>query len=350
MLIPVTHILPLTTIERRRFLPAEGEVLVRAGQEVRADEVIARANLYAEHISLDLARGLGVPKSKVTDYLKRSIGEDVPSGGIIASKAGLVSRVVRAPKDGKLVAVGGGQALLQVSRKPYELQAGIPGTVFKVEADLGAVIQCTGAWIQGIWGNGKIGVGGLFVSAKSPDDELTSQDVDPSRRGQIMFSGHCANPKVLELLVVNKIRGLILGSMATKVMPTASKMPYPIMVLDGFGNIPINSAAFQLLSTSEGRETTVNATPFNRATGDRPEVIMPVGGDVAASVPIDLTHIEAGKRVRVTKSPYQGKIGTVTNLLDFSKLPNGLLADSAEVEFSEEEKAVVPLANLEILE
>ena len=132
MLIPVTHILPLTTIERRRFLPIEGKVLVRAGQDVRADEVIATADVYAEHISLDLARGLGVPKNKVTSYLKRGISEEIPAGGVIATKAGLFSRVVRAPRAGKLVAVGGGQALLQVSHQPYELLAGIPGTVFKV--------------------------------------------------------------------------------------------------------------------------------------------------------------------------------------------------------------------------
>lgn len=350
MLIPITHILPLTTIERRRFLPVEGEVLVRAGQEVRADETIARANFHAEHISLDLARGLGVPKSKVTQYLRREIGENISAGGIIATKSGLMSRSVRAPKNGKLVAVGGGQALLQVNRQPYELKAGIPGTVFKVETDLGAVIQCTGAWIQGVWGNGQIGVGGLFVAAQSPDDVLTAKDVDPSHRGQIMFAGHCADPKVLDLLVSNKMRGLILGSMATRVVPAAAKMPYPIIVLDGFGKIPVNPTAFQLLSTSEQRETTLNATPLNRHTGERPEAILPVAGDIAANVPVELTHIDVGKVVRIVKTPYQGKVGSVNKLAGYVKMPNGLLANSAEVELSEKEKVVVPLANLEILE
>lgn len=350
MLIPVTHILPLTIIERRRFLPVPGEVLVRAGQDVRADDIVAKANVHAEHISLDLSRGLGVPKGKVTDYLKRAIGENISEGGIIASKPGVVSRVVRVPKAGKLVAVGGGQALLQISRKPFELPAGIPGTVFKVEAELGVVIQCTGAWIQGVWGNGKIGVGGLFVCAESPDHVLTPKDVDPSHRGQIMLAGHCADPRVLELLITNKMRGLILGSMATRLMPAAAKMPYPIIVLDGFGKMPINTAAFQLLSTSDARETTLNATPYNRDTGERPEAILPVSGDIAANVPVDLTHIEAGKLVRITKTPYHGQVGTVENLLDFAKMPNGLLANAAEVAFSDEEKVVVPLANLEILE
>lgn len=350
MLIPVTHILPLTTIERRRMLPIEGKVLVRAGQDVRADEVIATANVYAEHISLDLARGLGVPKNKVASYLKRSISEDIPAGGVIATKAGLVSRVVRAPQAGKLVAIGGGQALLQVSHEPFELKAGIPGTVFKVEADLGAIIQCTGAWIQGVWGNGQIATGGLFVSAKSPDDELTARDVDPSQRGQIMLSGYCGDPKVLDLLHQNKMRGLILGSMSTRVMPYAARMPYPIMVLEGFGKIPINEAAFKLLSTSAQRETSLNAMVYNPATGDRPEAILPMSGDVAASGPIDLVHMEEGKRVRIKRAPHIGQVGMVSKLLGPTKMPNGLLADSVEVSFSDQEKVAVPLANLEILE
>jgi len=43
-------------------------------------------------------------------------------------------------------------------------------------------------------------------------------------------------------------------------------------------------------------------------------------------------------------------VGKVSSLLGFTTMPNGLMADSAEVTLSEEEKVVVPLANLEILE
>jgi hypothetical protein len=36
MLAPVTHILPLATVQRQRVLPVPGRVLVRKGQEVAA--------------------------------------------------------------------------------------------------------------------------------------------------------------------------------------------------------------------------------------------------------------------------------------------------------------------------
>ncbi|MEJ2486112.1 MAG: hypothetical protein P8Y72_09265 [Anaerolineales bacterium] len=349
MLIPVTHILPVTTIERRRMLPIAGTVLVRAGQEVRADEVIATADLKGEHISLDLARGLGVPKSKTTSYLQREIGDEIPEGAVIASRPGLVSRVVRAPKAGKLVAVGGGQALLQITRRPFELKAGIPGAVVKVEADYGAIIQVTGAWVQGVWGNGRIGIGGLYVSADSPDHVLQSRDLDPSQRGQVMLAGHCNNPKMLDALDKIKMRGLILGSMDTRLRPIASRMPYPIMVLEGFGKIPINPVAYRLLSTSAQRETTLNAARFDRATGERPELIIPVVGEVASSVPVELEPLDVGKRVRIMHPPYRGMVGTVSNLAGNQQMPNGLRAESVEITFGEEEKVVVPVANIEIL-
>jgi hypothetical protein len=326
-----------------------GTVLVRAGQEVRAEDVIATADLYADHISLDLARGLSVPKKSVTSYLKRAIGDEIPEDGVIASKSGLISRVVRAPKKGVLVAVGGGQALLQVNLRPYQLKAGIPGMVEKVEADFGAVIRVQGSWIQGVWGNGKIGTGGLYVSAESPDHVLQAKDIDPSQRGQVMLAGYCSSPDALETLVSVKMRGLILGSMSTRLRPVAAKMPYPIVVLEGFGQIPINPIAYRLLSTSAQRETTLNATKFDPTTGERPEVIIPVPGTDSTRMPVSLDHIEVGRQVRILGAPYQGMVGTVNNLPGMGRMTNGIRTEAVEVLFEADEKVLVPLANIEIL-
>ena len=360
MLLPVTHVLPLTTIERRRMLPVAGTVLVRSGQEVGASDVIATADVFAEHISLDLARGLGVPKAQVAELMQRKIGDKVAKGAVIASRPGVVSRVVRSPKAGKLVAVGGGQALLQVSRKPFELRAGIPGRIFKVEPDYGAIIRMTGSWIEGVWGNGRLGVGGLYVAASTPDHVLSARDLDPSRRGQIVLAGHCAEADVLETVLQLKMRGLVLGSLTTRLRPMAAQMPYPIMVLEGFGNIPINSIAYRLLSTSAEREITLNAAQFNRSTGDRPEIVIPASSDIDAPMPMQMVNLDIGNQVRILRDPYMGMVGSVTGLLGVRRLENGLHAETAEVTLDTEantnddepvleEKVVVPLANLEII-
>jgi hypothetical protein len=349
MLIPVSHTLPLTTVQRRRFLPTPGKVLVRAGQEVTADEIIAVTTAFAKHISIDLERGLGVPKGQVNQYLKRKIGDDIPEGGVIASRSGLLGRAVRAPQAGKLVTVGGGQVLLRVSQKPYELRAGIPGTVIQVEADYGAIIQTTGAWVQGVWGNGKVSTGGLALAVEQPDEAISSKDLDPALRSLILLAGYCVDPQVFEDMAKFTMKGLILGSMATRLIPAAMRAPFPVVVVDGFGAMGLNMAAFRLLSTNVERDISLNAAPFVRQTGQRPEVIIPMKGQGAPPVPMDLLNVDIGQQVHILRAPYHGQVGTISRLLGTIRFPNGLRAEAAEVSIGEEDTALVPLANLEIL-
>jgi len=350
MLKPITHILPLAKILRQRLMPVEGIVLVRAGQEVRADEVIAQAEINPEHISLNIERGLGIPKNRVSNYLKRAIGDNIPEGGVIASKSGMIAREVRAPRAGKLVAVGGGQVLLQVSNRPFELLAGIPGTVLEVKADIGAVIQTSGAWIQGVWGNGRLDIGPLQSIPQESQQALTVGQLDTSYRGSILIANYCDDPKSLEKGAEIRLKGLILGSLATRLLPVASRMRYPIILLDGFGKIPMNSAAYNLLSTNVQREATLNAMPYDRQTGDRPEIIIPLSSVTNPPIPINMSQLKPTDRVRILRDPYQGAVGTVEAILPrMTRFPNGLQAEACEVILEDEEKAVVPLANIEVL-
>lgn len=350
MFTQVTHILPVAKIRRQRYLPVAGSVLVRAGQDVRADDVIAQANINPEHISLDIELGLSVPKNKVTGYLKRKIGDEIPEGGVVASRSGMVSRVVRAPRAGKLVAVGGGQALLQVSNKPFELIAAIPGSVIEVKAEYGAIIQTTGAWIQGVWGNGRLGIGALHVLPEGSGSLFTSDQLDPSQRNAILLAGHCGDQRALEIAAGNKLRGLIVGSLSTRLVPVAARVPYPIIVIDGFGRFPMSTGAYNLLSTNLQREVTVNAVKYDLLTGDRPEIVIPLSAVENPPIPITLGQLNVHDRIRILRSPHLGVIGTVNSFLPgLTRFPNGLRAEAVEIVLEDEEKAVVPLANIEVL-
>ena len=137
-----------------------------------------------------------------------------------------------------------------------------------------------------------------------------------------------------------------------------SDLRYPIMVLEGFGNIPINPVAYKLLSTSADREATLNAMHFNRTTGDRPELVIPVRGGPDVPMPMQLIQLDIGNQVRVLRDPYLGSVGTVTEMLGMQRMENGLMAESVGVTLNAdvdddlpmvEEKIVVPLANLEII-
>jgi hypothetical protein len=332
------------------MLPVEGVVLVRAGQEVKADEVIAQAEINPEHISLNIERGLGVPRSRVSNYLKREIGDDIPQGGVIARRSGMFSREVRAPRAGKLVAVGGGQVLVQVSNRPFDLLAGIPGTVLEIKADLGAVIQTSGAWIQGVWGNGRLEVGPLQSIPQEKNQPVTPGRLDSGYQGSIVLAGHCGDREVLEKGAEIRLKGLILGSMATRLIPLASRVPYPILLIDGFGKIPMNSAAYNLLSTNVQREVTLNAMEYNQLTGDRPEVVIPLTRVENPPIPINIGQVKPSDRIRILRQPHQGAVGTVEAVIPgLKRFPSGLQLEAVEVLLENGEKAVVPVANIEVL-
>lgn len=349
MLASVTHILPLTSIHRVRTLPVAGQVLVRPGQKVAATDVIAQASIPAEHMVLDIRRGLGVSKAGEAERaIVRQQGDRLEKGDVIAETGGLFSRIVRAPAAGEIVSIGSGQVLLRVSSRTVEVKAGFAGTVAEIIPDLGAAIETSGALVQGVWGNEAVDNGLLLVVAREPDEELTRPSIDVSMRGAIVLAGHCASQDALRAGAELPLRGLILASITADLVPFAAAQKYPIFVLEGFGKIPMNDTAFRLLSSSEKREVSIN-TYFNPALGQRPEVIIPLPS--IGSPPRETDYFAPSQTVRIQGAPYAGKIGMITQVkAGLTELPNGLRAPAAEVQLDSDTRVLVPLANLEVIE
>lgn len=350
MLATVTHILPIAKIRRERLLPTKGTVLARGGQSVNATDVIAEAYVKADYITLDIARALGIGPEDVADSLLREIGDQIDAGSLIAKGGGLSPRQLRAPANGRLVAVSGGQALLEIGHKPFKLQAGLSGVVAEVIADEGCIIETTGAWVQGVWGNGRVDTGPMRVYAESADEPLGPGKFSSDHTGDVILAGKCTDRAALEAGSKVGIAGLIVGSISTRLRPVASKMPYPIVVLDGFGDLPMNTAAYTLLSTNKERETVVNAEVYDRYKGTRPEVVIPLGNVGNPILPMDLSSFEIGQKVRVIKAPHAAGVATISGLPGkFVRFPSGLRAAGAEIQFEDGEKTLVPLANIEVI-
>jgi hypothetical protein len=347
----ITHFLPLTTIRRARLLPIPGRVVARKGQKVGATDVIADARLTREHLVLDIARGLGLPANQADTCIQRHAGEDVEEGDVIAGPVGVARRVVRAPKSGQVVVTGGGQILLELDSPPFELRAGIPGVVTELIDDRGAVIEATGALIQGVWGNGRIDFGSMGVLVRSPQDSLTADRLDVSQRGTILLGGYCGDAEILNNAADIPIRGLILASMDSALVPLASKQRYPIMIVEGFGNLPMNSSAYKLLSTSDRREVAINAEPWDPIAGTRPEVVIPLPAARQPGTPVEVVSFAVGQKVRLVGILHKAPIGVIANLRSgLTALANGIKAPAAEIRLENGENVVFPLANLEVLD
>ncbi|HND48400.1 MAG TPA: hypothetical protein PLL95_07545, partial [Anaerolineales bacterium] len=161
MLAPVHHVIGLTTIVRERLLPISGNVIARVQQKVTASEVVAETRWAREHALLDVARILGVSPTVADKLIKCKVDDKVAASAEIAVGRGLFPRSVRAPKDGRVVAVGGGQVLMEIGEAKMEVRAGVPGTVVQVVPGRGVVVQAFGGLVQGVWGNGRIDSGVL---------------------------------------------------------------------------------------------------------------------------------------------------------------------------------------------
>lgn len=350
MLAPVLHILPLASIVRERLLPVSGKVSAHVNQRVSPTDVVADASFAREHVLLDVARTFGVSANAADKLIKVNEGDRVMQGALVAESRGLFPRSIRAPQAGRVMVAGSGQILMEVGDARIELRAGLPGLVTQVIPERGVVIRTAGALIQGVWGNGRIDNGLMSSVIEKPDDVLTADRLDVSLRGSVILGGHVRDADTLRVAAELPIRGLIISSLLSPLIATGYQMRYPILVLDGFGTLPMNSAAFKLLTTNNKREVTVNAEHFDRYSGNRPEVIIPLPVTSEPAEPNAYKMFAVGQMVRMRRPPNAGMIGTISNLpRGLSTLPSGLRAPAADIRLENGESVVAPLVNLEVV-
>ena len=350
MLGPVNHIVGLTSIVRERVLPVSGNVLARLNQKVTATEIVAETRWSREHILIDVARTLQLSPAAAERLVRCKVGDKLAAGTEIAKGKSLIAPTVRVPREGTVVAVGGGQVLLEIGESKIELRAGIPGTVIEVMPGRGVVIQTAGSLIQGIWGNGRVDMGVLANIMDGPDDVLTEAKMDVNLRGSILLGGTVKDADTLHAAAELPARGLIISSLFPSVIPTAREMKYPIVVTDGFGPMPMNSAAYRLLSTNAKRDVILNAEAYNRYTGARPEVIIPLPISSEPPSSPEIMAFAPGQQIRMRRPPFMGSIGSIEMLRPgLTTLPSGLRAPAADVKLENGEIVVVPLVNLEVV-
>ncbi len=350
MIAPTTHIMALATLVRTRMLPSAGRIIVRTGQKVTSTDVVGDAVIGRKYMIVDFAQGLNLSPKKAIALLKVKKGQKVEAKEVLAESTGIFSRSVIAPAEGRVVAIGGGKLVLETGGSTFELVAGIPGIVSEVIADRGVVIRATGAIVQGLYGNGRIETGVMIGMIEKPDDVFSNANLDVNLRGSIILAGHVNNPAVIKNAAELPLRGMVLASISPSVLPAVIQAPFPILVTEGFGQRPMNSIAFKLLTTNVKREVTLNAEFYDKQRGTRPELFIPLPVTQDPPEPKEMEIFAPGQMVRLCYLARPSVIGTVLQLPPgLSTLPSGLNAPAAEIRLETGEQVLVPLTNLEVL-
>jgi len=349
------RVTPLVTIRRERMLPVAGEVLVRVGETVGPADVVARCQLPGSMRVVDVSRALRVPRQRAERYLLKSPGDTVQENEVIAAPRGLFGRLrrnCRSPVDGEVIDVRDGLILIESAGTTLELEAHLKGQVTNIMPSRGVVVSAAGALIQGFWGAGGEAEGVLKLVVDSPLKPLRARSIDVSCQGTIVVGGRILDEATLDQAVEARVRGMVVGSLDAVLIPYLRTLPFPVIVTEGFGTLPMSEPVFGLLHSSMGRETMVDAETSTRWGARRPEVIIPLRSD--DGTPEDSRQPKAlrvGDLVRVLRAPHLGALGTVIDLPDLPQsLESGSRVPSVLVEIDDaDEAAVIPIGNVELV-
>ena len=356
-------------IQKKRRLPLEGEVLVEVGATVKAEDVVAKADLPGNVQLLNVANLLSVQPNEVKEYMLKPIGETVSKDEIIATTKGLFGLFksqARSPIDGTIETISDvtGQVILREPPIPVELKAYTDGTVTETIPNEGATVETYGTYIQGIFGVGGETLGDLIVVANSPNDILTPEQILPEHKDNIIVGGSLVTTDTIQKAVQLGVNGIIAGGIDDAdlrqllgyelgvAITGSEKLGITLVITEGFGSIAMAERTFALLKAREGMKTSINGATQIRAGVVRPEIVIPFvseGEDTEADATVGLLGI--GTSVRIIREPHFGKLGRVTELpIELQKLETEAEVRVLQVEFEDGEKTTLPRANVEVIE
>ncbi len=361
------------TIQKERRLPLEGEVLVETGTTVKAEDVVAKADLPGNVQLLNVANLLSVPPEEVAEHVLKSVGETVSEDEIIATTKGLFGLFksqALSPIDGTIESISDvtGQVILREPPIPVEVKAYTDGTVTEVLPNEGVTVETYGTYIQGIFGIGGETIGNLTVVAESPGDTLTAEQILSEHQDNILVGGSLVTTDAIQEAIQNGVKGIIAGGIDDAdlrellgyelgvAITGSEQIGITLVITEGFGSIAMAEQTFTLLKAREGMQTSINGATQIRAGVVRPEIVIPLVSDTIETRETGKDGstegvLEIGSAVRIIREPYFGQLGRVTELpVELQNLETEAQVRVLRVELADGQQTTLPRANVEAIE
>lgn len=355
-------------VRRSRRLPIKGEVLVKVGEKVEPESVLARALLPGALQTIKLAEKLGIEPKDVPETFLLKSGDAVEKGQVVAQTKGFLffkGQTVTSDHCGTIESVSEitGSVLVREAPIPVELSAYIQGTVADILPEEGAVIETRGAMVQGIFGVGGERSGTIRVAVGSHEEILHADHIHASDAGKLLVGGagiaYDAITKASELGVKGIIAGGIKDSDLIKFLgydigvaiTGQEAINLTLMVTEGFGFLAMARRTFDLLKSLEGKFASINGATQIRAGVIRPEIIVPLDlAGTQSAVAASGGELGIGTAIRIIREPYFGQIGTVTELPhQLMVVDSGTEVRVLKAKLETGAEVLVPRANVEII-
>ena len=357
-------------VTKRRILPLKGDVVVKVGDRVSPDTVVARTNLPGAVEPVNVANLLGVPPEDVPLCMLKKQGEHVEQGEVIGqSKSffGLFKSEAKAKSAGTIESVSHvtGQVLLRGHPVPVEVKAYVEGEVTEIFEREGVAVRTWATFVQGIFGIGGETHGAIRMACRTPEEVLDEGHILPEHKDCVVVGGSLVTASALKKAISIGARAIVVGGFDDQdlrdflghdlgVAITGSEdLGVTLVVTEGFGGINMAGHTFALLRDSEGKQASVNGATQIRAGVIRPEVVIPLQAGQEAPTngeDADSAGLAIGSPIRVIRDPHFGRLGKVSALPpELKKLESESMARILEVEFNGGERATIPRANVEAL-
>jgi hypothetical protein len=280
-------------IRKTRRLPTVGDVLVKVGESVGVDDVIARGKVRnPELVEVRVDQRLGVDLDDLSGYMLKAEEDAVKKDEIIAIRRsffGKSTRVCRSPIDGtvEVFSKSTGKVLIRGEPLTVEIKAHIPGKIVALLQGEGAILECNGSIARGAIGFGGETHGFIENLVEDSDEALTDSLIDKSHAGKVIIGGAIATLEAMRKAALVGAAAVVVGGVDVKDLTellgyelgfgvTGNEMiGLTLIVTEGFGSNPMNSETFQLFKGQMGRLACVDGTTQIRTRMLRPEVIVP---------------------------------------------------------------------------
>ena len=355
----------------RRLLSIAGEVRVKVGDRVQAQDVVAETFMPGDITPVNLANALSLPPADVPECMLINQGERVEVGQSLARTKGifgLFKSEYKSKAAGTVEAISAvtGQLIIRGEPLPVQVRAYLTGEVVEVIADEGVVIEADVSYVQGIFGIGGETFGAIRMACTDHGEALAVEHIKPDMKGCVIVGGARmtgdAVRKAIDVGAAAVVSGglddqdlrEILGYDLGVAITGSEQIGITLIVTEGFGDIVMAERTFQLLASREGDNAAVNGATQIRAGGMRPEIVIPLSEDKKSDEP-EPEHsagvLDVGTVIRIIRDPHFGLIGTVAALPpELTQLESESKARVLDVKVGSSETVTVPRANVELIE
>jgi len=310
-----------------RSMPCIGSISTKKGSVVQSFDKIGECKLVMEEKTFTF-----------DGDLQKKRGDFVSQGEVVASskKAFGLEVSTKSPYTGYIVKTDSVNKEINI-RKPsrnFELISGVPGFITDVKEGQGVLITTRALRVRGVASFGFEVGAELFVYGEH-GDSLKQENFENELAEKIVVCGHLTREAYAKGRAVG-VEGFVCGSCNLALFTNLKEDYPPVLVLEGFGKIPLSQLVFDYLKSVQSRFVVLRSC--------EQELLIPESGEQAwcGAKNVNFVDINKGQVVQIFCFPYYGLFGTVISY-DEKK-------GNVEVEvWEKKEKIELPVENIGIV-